>query len=253
MLRLLVAYALTAAICTAFFVATDTPGFNVDSARGLGETFGAAAGFVIFSFIFGGITYWICRQTGADTYRGPLVVGVLASLILAVAAYQGARIESPNDPHSTPRATTVTYSPRGCEFRVTFPAQPEILPMSGGTYEQANVYTNRALLRAECISPTKVSSMEPRDLMRSYLKAFAMTQGLTDTEIKIENSTLGLMGKLAGRKKLARMSAKYDYRMVAGTTSTMSIATGYEANSPPPPESVAFLSSLMRVTPAPQQ
>ena len=147
--------------------------------------------------------------------------------------------------HAQREMEKVQYQPLGCAFEVTFPRAPEIKLISVGElkFEQANVYTNDAVLRAECV-PLGEPEAASKVSVRQWMENHAAQQGLAVEHIRVDQLSTGIFGYLVGKKIVSGNRAKYELRVQAGRDSLLVLMAGSLASAFPPAEAKPFFSSV---------
>ncbi len=235
------------AVCVVFLALTTralegpftgtAPGYENSWGAYLGHSTGVGLFIFIGASIGAAVSAWLSRGASRNPYFGPVTTGGFVAVLITAAMWLGSRAER--------EANMVQYQPPGCEFKVTFPRAPEITPNPVGDrmFEQANVYTKDAVLRAECV-PLAAPEAASKAVLRQWLENFAAQQGLTVEHIRVDQLSTGLFGYLVGEKMVSGNKAKYDVRVQSGRKSLLMLMAGSLARAFPPAEAEAFFSSV---------
>lgn len=210
--------------------------------RPMGETLGMAFALTLVPAIV--IVPWrvIQRRSGEIT-NTPLIIGFFLFVISLFLGINGAMHEK-----SLAQSRKVTYAPPRCEFQVMFPGSPEItsVALGGLNWEQANVYTARAMFRAEC-APMAILFLgdASQHRLRRFLERWAINNGLSDVHVSVDDSVTGLnvRGRLLGEKHVSGRRARYDLRVTVGLFTFMALISA-SPQKDFPRETAAFFSSL---------
>lgn len=136
-------------------------------------------------------------------------------------------------------AAEVQFSPKACEFSVTFPGQPSVrtLEAVGGIkFDQAERSSGDSYLRAECIPWT----MDETQMMEA-LKAQAVGDGLSNWTVGMVESAVA---ELRGYKQVAGVSATYVLRLYVAKESTLALVVAAPSDSYPTAVTQRFIRSV---------
>lgn len=164
--------------------------------------------------------------------------------------------DGPPSPQDGLRNNTHRYVAANCDFAVRFPSEPRVRNLTHpqlGSYEEAGLVSGEpgipAMLRTECIPvPDNLARLGgdvgAANMLQQQLNAFAVTGGLENVQISVEQTALGPTGMLRGTKTVGGQPAMYQMRTVAGPHSNINVYVGGAASSFPQPGMMEFLNSI---------
>jgi hypothetical protein len=138
------------------------------------------------------------------------------------------------------------YSPAGCTYSVSFPAQPELTTLYAdnvGEWEQANYFNNAEsfFTRAECI-PIELDT----SILRQSAISYAQDNGLEKPEYEFGNDSLGAFAKIRGFKTIDGIAGTFRIYMYFDEGSYISLYAGGPSSSYPQSGISNFFSSLKK-------
>lgn len=148
-------------------------------------------------------------------------------------------------------AESVSFSPVGCEYKVTFPNRPEIkdiyVPEVGFSSPEAELIDEQVgyFLRAFCVPITK--EVDKKNMLLKKLTSYSAQNGLVSAGIKTNNTNKGVFARLRGSKKIQNtIWFTYEFDCYAGLTSLICVTAGGPATIYPNNEVLKFQDSIRR-------
>ena len=144
----------------------------------------------------------------------------------------------------------VGFSPAGCEFEVSFPAQPrvtEVYVPNLGNVQRADYQFMEEdyFVRAECMPITGLATDPPNDeYIRNMLEKYASANGLSYPSFQFGSNTIGKYGHLRGYKTVAGTQAIYEHYSYFGRSSYLSLYAGGPASGYPQKGIMEFFNTI---------
>jgi hypothetical protein len=149
-------------------------------------------------------------------------------------------------------SSTVTsgtdYSPKGCDYAVTFPIQPvlargELQGLETVIAKTPDAYT--PFLRAECISMK--SGVITEDTVRHSLLFQAKAIGIVNPMVIFEKSAIGSLAYVNGKKKVGQFNYAVILKTYRSSHSMLNLIVVDEVQNHPSPRSIEFFASARKI------
>jgi hypothetical protein len=210
---------------------------------------GAIPAFAIATLI---IIPWRMVERRLGRISGtPLFVGTLMWVLVWYVTYRGALMEQNASYIQAAQTTAYRYQVPGCEFAVTFPSAPTMLPgvipVDGERFEQAFVVTATEHLSAECALTSKPPT---QGLAILVLGARIGPLGLN---LDVKNTTIDVTSakvvRLRGYKTISGQAITFEFEIHLGKTSMLSLVAAAGSSDYPTAGVSEFFSSLVSYVP----
>lgn len=150
---------------------------------------------------------------------------------------------------SAPAYAQQTVRIPGCEYSMTFPTAPRpvsyVADGKPGEYLVTRTEDGLPILRVECQTIIDRSKLSEALIVKS-LEEQATSIGLTNVQVTIERSQLGLIGTYVGRKTASGHEMIQMGRLYVGKTSVLNLLVIETVRSFPSKRANAFLASVKR-------
>jgi hypothetical protein len=137
----------------------------------------------------------------------------------------------------------------GCEYTITFPTTPRVVSYQAGgrpgEFLMTRTEDGPPILRAECQAIVDRSGLSEALIVKS-LEEQAASIGLTNVQVTMERSQLGLIGTYFGRKTAPGQEMMQMGRLYVGRTSVLNVLVIETVGSFPSKRANAFLWSVKR-------
>lgn len=137
----------------------------------------------------------------------------------------------------------------GCEYTITFPTAPRAVPYQAGGKPGEFLVTRTedgpSILRAECQAIVDRSAVS-EELIRKSLEEQAASIGLSNVQVTLERSPLGLVGTYVGRKTASGHEMIQMGRLYVGRTSVLNLLVIETVTAFPSKRANVFLWSVKR-------
>lgn len=134
----------------------------------------------------------------------------------------------------------------GCEFQVHFPTKTQRKMAYANGNESLivqSIYDSESpFMRAECIPLS-----DPKQTIaafRSVLENQGKMAGISNPEITIEKTSLGMVGTYSGHRKTGGFDIKLFGKLIIGRQSLLSLLTSEEATKFPSDKLIYFLNTV---------
>lgn len=138
---------------------------------------------------------------------------------------------------------------KGCEYAVTFPTPPRTVPYQAegkpGEFFVTRTEDGPPILRAECQRITDRSGLSEALIVKS-LEEQATSTGLSNVQITMERSELGLVGTYVGRKTASGHEMIQMGKLYVGKTSVLNLLVIETLKAFPSKRANAFIWSVKR-------
>ena len=142
-----------------------------------------------------------------------------------------------------------TYSPKTCEYQVSFPSTPKIKDVSVENYfhQSATLVLKEIALRASCsiFKDEGVFDVSDKALV-DWAKDWTSRMGLTLPEISIENTSMGRLLRIKGSKLLQGEQTIVSALIYHGSYSRLAIVVGAPASIYPTMEIIKFIKTVRK-------
>ncbi len=137
----------------------------------------------------------------------------------------------------------------GCEYSVTFPIKPKLIPFRVSGTETIIAMTSSKdgmpILRAEC-QPIKGGAIVTRELIMSSLEEQARSVGLRDVQVSIQATENGLVGTFTGKKNAGGYEMAQMGKMYVGKHSILNLLSTELLSRFPSKKTNLFFGSVRR-------
>jgi hypothetical protein len=138
---------------------------------------------------------------------------------------------------------------KGCEYAVTFPTPPRAVSYQAGgkpgEFFVTQTEDGPPILRAECQRITDRSGLSEALIVKS-LEEQAASIGLSNVQVTMEHSQLGLVGTYVGRKTASGHEMIQMGKLYVGRTSVLNLLVIETLKAFPSKRANAFLWSVKR-------
>ena len=231
------------------------PGYMVVASL-LGYTFGALIFPAILALIVGGINKLFKKEFGKKSFRATFLTAWIIILSLSVI---GNLLGDSTTSSQKDYSSNYIYEPSNIEYAVTFINQPEI---------SENIFLGTSLISetAELILPNAQSmlraesfvytdeidgSFVDEEIITAILEEYITNNGLTHSELRFENSSLGIKATVRAFKTLKDsnnndVNVTYGIEAYFGDVSGIILTGASISSSYPTTEIVDFFNSIYR-------